>query len=112
MGFLVFGQVTRAFEFLVAAWLAASFGSKLGCGGRALTASHGPEDGLVLLCFFTQGSLEADTFFAVLIKINWLTSSDGDGLSVFLDSNKFSWSAVLCESTIKFDLVRSERKCQ
>jgi hypothetical protein len=107
VGLLVFGQVTWAFEFFVTAWFTATFGSKLCRGGRAFAASHRAQDRLVLFCLFAQGSLESNSVFAVFIEVNWFSSGDRDGLSVLLDSDKLSRTAVLCESAVEFDFVRS-----
>jgi hypothetical protein len=104
---LVFGQVTRALELFVTARFTATFGCKFRRGGRALAASHGSQDRLVLFSFFAQRSLEANAVFAIFIEVNGLSGSNGDSLSVLLDSDKFSRATVLCESAVKFDLVGS-----
>jgi hypothetical protein len=105
---LVLGQITRAFEFFVTARFTAAFGSKLSCRSGALAASHRAQDRFVLFCFFAQRSLEANGVFAVLVEINWLSSCDGNGLSVLLNSDELSWATVLVESTVKSDFVGSE----
>ena len=107
MRLLVFGQVTRALELFVTARFTATFGCKFRRGGRALAASHGSQDRLVLFGFLAQRSLEANAVFAIFIKVYRFTSSDGYGLSVLLDSDEFSRATVFCESAVKFDLVSS-----
>jgi hypothetical protein len=104
---LVFGQVTGALELFVTARFTATFRCEFCRGGRALAASHGSQDRLVLFGFFAQRSLEANAVFVIFVEVNGLSSSDGDGLSVLLDSDEFSRATVLCESAVKFDFVSS-----